>query len=270
MNRQANLPNRAPAPVCVLFASGLGVLFWLVTTPEQTTTGLAFLQWQAQTLGPMLIILGMHTLLQRYPMNPWIRLCTSGVIGATLFLPAALALDAWQEPETRSYGIALAAEAGGLLPPVLLSWLSINVPWLLGFQFRPLEFELSDSASVVTTDARAPAPIQTPPAFFKLLETAVQSEVVALKSELNYLQVHTLNGQALILYSLRDAIDELAASPTFGCGMQVHRSYWVNVHHIKSFKRHNRQGDIILTDGQRLPVSRRYVKALENRLNSNT
>ena len=81
-------------------------------------------------------------------------------------------------------------------------------------------------------------------------------ELRYLKAELQYVKVVTDQGRALVLLSLRDAVAQLPA----GLGLQPHRSYWVAWDAIRTFRSRGRQGELVLSDGTRDPVSRRNCR----------
>ena len=78
-----------------------------------------------------------------------------------------------------------------------------------------------------------------------------------IRSELHYIHLQTTEGKALVLYSLRDTAAALGER-----GFQPHRSYWVAYDAIRSFERKGRQGELVLVDGSRVPVSRRQLDAV--------
>ena len=85
-----------------------------------------------------------------------------------------------------------------------------------------------------------------------MLPRAYRGLPLVLKSELHYLQVVTDCGSGLILYNLSDAVEALPAET----GLLVHRSYWVAFDAIGALERRGRQGELILFNGERVPVSR--------------
>jgi hypothetical protein len=80
--------------------------------------------------------------------------------------------------------------------------------------------------------------------------------IMAVKSEDHYLRVHTDNGDALILYKLSGAIEELEALGY--AGLRVHRSYWVRREAIASVSAQGRQLVVNLNNGLTIPVSHTY------------
>lgn len=86
-----------------------------------------------------------------------------------------------------------------------------------------------------------------------------QAEILALSAEDHYLRVYTSAGETLILMRLYDAIGELDGIE----GSQVHRSWWVAKDAVADVVRGDGKVDLVLKDGLRAPVSRRYQKALK-------
>lgn len=79
------------------------------------------------------------------------------------------------------------------------------------------------------------------------------SDIVFLKAEGNYTEVHTRNGKHLTSNTLK-LVEDLLPPVSF---VRVHRSYVVNVAFIKSYDRHRQQSHITLESNQTIPVSRR-------------
>jgi hypothetical protein len=157
----------------------------------------------------------------------------------------------------------LLAEFVDLAPPVIVAWVAINAPWLLGFRVeryrqpqRHGEDRSGQNAASSPTERPVPADsVSQPdalPGFMALLPEDVRGEPIYLKSELHYLLVVTPRGKGLILYTLRDAMAELGDLR----GLHPHRSYWVNRDWITGFARSGREADLKLKDGTKIPVSR--------------
>lgn len=156
--------------------------------------------------------------------------------------------------------------------PILIFWLAINAPWLLGFRVElqnnqvkllPDRRKRHHSDQSFSRERSAPSSVDgvgqsqsesRPPDFFNLLPKAIHGDIVYLKAELHYLLVVTSSGRGLILYNLKDAIDQLDPSK----GMQTHRSWWLNFDYIDSVKKVGRQGKAIMTNGDPVLISRRY------------
>jgi len=256
----------------------LGLVFSLISNSQQEYYVMHILLWLSQTTGPIVILVYSHILLHKLSWfdrkSPWLKLFISGVVGSFLFSPFALGLDLlWGNdpfPETSQQlqGLWL-DEILGILPPISLSWVAINAPWLLGFGFiRPdyssipneqeaRNLSISVTNSVGTENKRTSVSDDVNQlTFVALLNPEIGTDIVYLKSELHYLKVVTTKGKMLILYNLRDAIDEMP----HGQGEQTHRSYWVNYSHITKMRLNGRQGVLLLTNDEEIPVSRNNIK----------
>lgn len=97
----------------------------------------------------------------------------------------------------------------------------------------------------------------------KVIEVSVRSwrealpkelgdDVMAVKSELQYLRVWTTRGAALVLGSLQEVEDEEGSA-----GMRVHRSWWVHARHVRTVRRRGEAAICELSDGREVPISRR-------------
>lgn len=83
-------------------------------------------------------------------------------------------------------------------------------------------------------------------------------EIVCVQAQDHYVEVTTPKGRAMVLMRLSDAVQDLEPIG----GMQVHRSWWVNLVHIVRMEKGPSGPDLILTSGERIPVGRSYRKAL--------
>lgn len=92
--------------------------------------------------------------------------------------------------------------------------------------------------------ARKPAAILT------MLPANVGTDVVYLKSEDHYIDVHTTAGSSLVKMRFSDAVADLGDR-----GIKVHRSYWVATSHVQRLVRNGKRTQIRLTGGHQVPVS---------------
>jgi hypothetical protein len=147
----------------------------------------------------------------------------------------------------------LADEIAGVLPPIMLVWLGINAPRVLRLDFSRAVPAAPHSPSTSTTvDTPAPAT-----GFLAQVPADLGRDIVYLMAELHYLRVVTTRGQCLVLYNLRDAIDELPA----GTGVQTHRSYWAALTHIQRMTTRGGKTALTLHGDHTIPVSRRRASA---------
>ncbi|MEO0362138.1 MAG: LytTR family DNA-binding domain-containing protein, partial [Pseudomonadota bacterium] len=177
----------------------------------------------------------------------------SGVVGAALFAPVAMGLDAAFGPfglEMEDEGplvMQLVDEFAALAPPVAILWLLINAPRLI----------MIEVAGAAEDEAPAPPPPadEDAAAFWERMPRRVGREVVAMTAELHYLRVFTTKGEALILFPISRA--EAALGPA---GMRVHRSHWAAFAHAAGVEMAGARAFCVVDAGGgrtlRLPVSR--------------
>ncbi len=260
MNGQFDIGDIKPTQYFLSIAVVLGLLFAFTSGDSDESALLGFLLWQLQTVVPMLLLIGSHSLLLKSTrlshLNPWLALLLSGLLGASLFTPIALAIDVYLEKDSSgaSFTGQLLGEWLSITPPIALSWIALNAPWVLGYRLekvneRPNTFTAENSKPVDSPNA----------AFMDLMPAEKRGEILFLKSELHYLQVVTDKGNSLILYNLGDAVSELPAES----GLSVHRSYWVAFDAVKALVRKGRQGELTLINGEAVPVSRNNLKRVE-------
>jgi hypothetical protein len=91
----------------------------------------------------------------------------------------------------------------------------------------------------------------------KLLPNRLGTDLVYIKSEDHYLEVHTTTGSSLIKMRFSDAVAELADH-----GMQVHRSYWVATKHVVRTGRNGKRTTLRLTGDHEVPVSVTYLRGV--------
>ena len=262
MSGHIDLGGVTPSRFFFPIAFVLGLLFAMISPDADKGWALVLLQWQLQTLLPMALLVGAHMLLENRAgfagLNSWLALGLSGLLGASLFAPLALAIDYWLEPgeQALSLGRELFAEWLAVAPPVVITWLALNAPWVLGFRLQRI-------VDAVPPDAQGD--VAALPEFINLLPEPLRARPLLLKAELHYLKVVTENGSGLVLYNLGDAIAALPGS----AGIAVHRSYWVAFDAVRALERRGRQGELILHGGERVPVSRNrlavVVEALAER-----
>lgn len=251
-------------------ASLLGTLFAFISTDDDSLGfALQWCVWQLQTLVPMALIVICHqslnALYARYSVTQWWALSVSGFLGALLFSPIALALDIViiGEPWPDSLWLEWLDEMLAVAPPVLLTWLAINAPWVLGYRLTSMpevqatasDIDVTDAVKA-TTDETATKEVIQPLSF---LNQQSVHELMYLEAELHYLKVVTTIGEDLVLYNLKDAVIALPDD----LGMQCHRSFWVSRRFVVRFVKHGRQGKLVLTNGEEVPVSRSNTPAIQ-------
>ena len=236
--------------------------------------GLRLLIWTVQIgiLVPTFIII--HIKLQKIQifdhLNDWYKILLSGLIGCFFFLPFDLAidyvtgLDDWSKFRnlSESYTIVI-NEIGSLFPTAILTWVAINAPRILNFNFSKIsaveQVKLMPSEQTPNYEKQFDSVSKNE--FLAKFSYKIGTDIICLMSELHYIRVVTLKGEMLILYNLKDAISEL---PVDLIGIQIHRSFWVNLKYIEKIIKKKLQNILILSNGKSVPVSRRRLSLVKN------
>lgn len=109
--------------------------------------------------------------------------------------------------------------------------------------------------------AVAEPPEETPddtPRLLQRLPEEVRGPVLRMAVGDHYVHVHTTRGHATLLMRFSDAIAEMDGAD----GLQVHRSHWVAASAVTGAEREAGKTVLILSDGQRIPVSRSHLDAV--------
>ncbi len=219
--------------------------------------------------------------------RPWLAVTLAGLAGSLLFAPVAFGLESLfgqQEDfdgrgveDLGRFGLAgeLLSEATEVAPAVTVTWIILQLPWLMRLDFRsraperlavgperePQAEPAAEAAPAVGEEPAAePEPVvesEPPSDFFATLPQALGRDVAALSSELHYLRVKTPRGNALVLYNLKDAVADLESRLD---GLQVHRSHWVASDHVRRMVRRGSGWACELSTGDLVPVSRRKAR----------
>ncbi|MEE4162739.1 MAG: LytTR family DNA-binding domain-containing protein [Woeseiaceae bacterium] len=262
-------------------AAGIALVMLFVLMKPEASFGLSFLErllfWSAHVgLG-----LGGIALISRLARPRWLNrlpllvvLLLLGVAGALLLAPAYLALEALfpaATPEVaddwldrfagRGLGAAVLVEFLEVIPVFVAAWFAVNLPLLLARETLsgngPGTPEGPGGGHTQTT--REPRDELARAAFLGQLPRAIGEDIVAISSDMHYLHVYTTLGKCMILGALRDAADALADA-----GMLVHRSHWVAHEHVTRLGRKDTHWYCEMSNGARIPVSRRNRKAVAN------
>jgi len=225
--------------------------------------------------------------------GPWPRLLLGGVLGSLAFAPLALGfervfpvpidgaadglLGRW---EAAGGVLALLAEWLQLAPSYLITWCLLNLvplaPALVGTEAPAPASAPVDAGPPIDADPAGdtaePGPTPSEPevpaadasageVFFSSLPVAIGRDLVRIDADLHYLQVRTARGRAAVLATIATAERALGE-----LGLRVHRSHWVSLRHVARLARTARGNVLILSDGSRVPVSRRRAAEVQARL----
>ncbi len=100
--------------------------------------------------------------------------------------------------------------------------------------------------------------------FFKRLPHKIGRDLISLQAQDHYILVVTSAGSEMVLMRLSDAIKKLGPHK----GIQIHRSWWVAEKHIVNVATENGKKHIYLTNGQKTPISRTYLKQVNSFFNA--
>lgn len=246
----------------------LALLFAMLDpNPAELSSAELLLLWLFQGVLPVFLLMLCQDYMGRIKYihhgSPWLKLVLSGILASGLFAGPALFIDIMfgLDPLYHNQAEWLLAwwqEMLAIAPPVTLGWLAANAPWLLGWQLT----RVSSNATLPEQQPAATSATENKAAFVAFLQQLPadkRGNLLYLKAELHYLLVVTDRGSSLILSSLKDAIGDLPP----GSGIQPHRSFWVPKTAIKTMTRQGRQGQLQLTDGSKIPVSRQQLPAVQ-------
>ena len=164
-----------------------------------------------------------------------------------------------EPPAAGATGQPLAADANGISRSVPVAAASGDGDDQAG------ELSAAPASEATAAEETAPGTRQLVPfrtdsqslELFKLLPDGLGTDLVFIKSEDHYLEVHTTAGSSLIKMRFSDAIAELGER-----GLKVHRSYWVAVRHVTRSVRTGKRTVLRLTGDHRVPVSMTHLRAV--------
>ena len=232
-------------------------LFWAL----QIVVGLTILQTILYLMSrvdskgrmPLWSLVAMSGLCGSVVLAPIYWLIGEGLMQQFMGFAETIDTDELRSVERTLGWAALVEEWLEISGPVIAGWALISWPRLQGL-LPPL---------VQKTNRSVDEPLVALSQELKVIEVSVRSwrealpkelgdDVMAVKSELQYLRVWTTRGTALVLGSLQEVEDEEGSA-----GMRVHRSWWVHARHVRTVGRRGEAAICELSDGREVPISRR-------------
>jgi hypothetical protein len=244
---------------------GLGVLYWLT----HIGFGLA-----AAVIGTQ--ALSAWPLSRRW--SPWLIVLMGGTLGAMAFTPFALGIEAlmpaaqavdpdddWLDRlEARGGGFAVIGEFLQVYPSYIAAWLLLQSPELMDSLKRRLPPAAVDEPApevpLAPEPSQAQAQAQCEPGLLTQLPRHL-GDTIAIRADLHYLHVTATQGEATVLGTMAAVDRELNDR-----GLRVHRSFWVATAHVRRMVKGPYGWTCELSDGSRVPVSRRRVSEVKQRL----
>ncbi len=205
---------------------------------------------------------------KRLPNSTLAAIIVTGCAGALLATPGYLALDALYaphivdldpDPPTGWLLLRLLEEAIELIPWFLATWVLINLPVLLPPPDSSIRMDDTVNDPPPDNKPLAVETKQTEHTFLLCLPGIIGTDVIAVASDLHYLNVWTVAGRTTLLGNLRDVVEELDE-----LGMQVHRSHWIANSHVRRVVGNASNAACIMSNELRVPVSRRRWKAVRD------
>ncbi len=90
--------------------------------------------------------------------------------------------------------------------------------------------------------------------FMRYTTLPSDARILAVEAEEHYIKVWSDAGTDMIRFRFKDAVNELGND----IGMQVHRSWWVNLEAVREVQRRGRSLELTLNDSLNVPVSQSY------------
>ncbi len=173
----------------------------------------------------------------------WIGVVVGALMAALPGTGVVLALEAWLDEPMK-----MATELAYVYASVALIHMVIGY---LGAEFARRGSFFPGIAASETAQVSAQ--------FLKRLSPALGDQLLHLRMRDHYVEAHTELGSELVLMRFTDALEEVNRLE----GMRVHRSHWVASDAIARVVREGGRTFVELNNGERVPVSRTYRRAVE-------
>ena len=262
------------------YLGGTGLALWALVMALTPDPGFMApwpwmaLFWALQIGAGLTILQTMLYLMSRFDskgrMPLWSLVAMSGLCGSVVLAPIYWLIGEGLMQQVLGFGETLDAEELrsveptfgwavlveewlNMSGPVMAAWALISWPRLQGL-LPPLVQNINRSVDEpLVALSQEPKVVEASIRNWRAsLPTELGDDVIAVKSELQYLRVWTTRGAALVLGSLQEVEDEEGSA-----GMRVHRSWWVHARHVRTVGRRGEAAICELSDGREVPISRR-------------
>lgn len=268
----------APIKTSLLVMGGVISVFCTLVEPE-VSAGLSLLPrfafWVSHVGVALLGILLASLILSRYwphrQLSLFVTIGLTGMLGVLLATPALLLLEEFFPEESdqewldifgqRGWWQALLAEYLQVLPKLLPTWYLVNLPLLFNKPVLHLLPEDAEPDTPPDDQAEHEEELrQRRERLYAKLPEVIGRDIVAISSDLHYLNVHTVLGKFLVLGSLKHCVEAFDDE-----GVLVHRSNWVAKRHVVKVRTSGDEAYCLMSNGLKVPISRskrKEVKAL--------
>jgi hypothetical protein len=210
-------------------------------------------------------------------------LSLAGLFASIVLAPVSLVSDQWllargidTDDEflfTKEYGLSgipegLIEEWTNVVGPALLVAVMLGLPSWWARREVAREPTLAPPTSAPTTspsDDFTPDTSNKDRSCLQRLPAALGTDLIAARSELQYVRIYTTKGDALILGALKDVAEQRQSD-----GQIVHRSWWVSHQYVRMLRRRGTRYVLILVNGLEVPVSRRRQQAMIRQFGAST
>ena len=171
---------------------------------------------------------------------------------------------------TSSLGYSSHSSSGELLlRTVFCVALILVFPFLLSFMYATIQDKKEEirllQLNVAEKDVRPDIPMVNLYDHNGALKiSAAQDDIFYIMSQDNYVSIYYLTGDTMNNYLLRCSTVQVEESLKGTSIIRCHRSYLVNLNHVKMLRHSSGKAVIVLSDntGTEIPVSRKYYKEL--------
>ena len=208
-------------------------------------------RWRATARWPDLALLATAALLASLVLAP-----VSFAIDQAL-LARGVSSDDDPLPRPSQWPLGILGEWVQVVGPVVLVALLLGLPgWWSRRRAAPPE-PVAAAAPVAPLESVVAEGVGS---CLQRLPPALGTEIIAARSELQYVRIYTTRGDALVLGALKDIAEQRAAE-----GQITHRTWWVADRHVRTLRRRGARYVLTLSNGLEVPVSRRRQPVLLQR-----
>lgn len=250
------------------------------TGPEWSVIG-AYVYWIARIGMAYLIVIGAYAALGQIMTGRSSPVAHAGLACALAFPPFVMSVTTMDlligdlallrtDPNVLLNRIGI--EAASLIDNHIIISAVLLTPYLIALRTRgrhavtppPLRVQQTasdDGESIDLIDIAAEPEDLELPGLLLACQPPVRGDILAAEAQEHYVKIKATGQGGMALYRFGDAVRELGRYQ----GMQVHRSHWVSDEAVAAVVGKRGSLKIELTDGEVIPVSRRYELEVEAR-----
>ena len=247
-----------------LFASLAGGCLVLVLEPDHSA-GLpllsAFGLWSTHIFFALALFVLSLALLLRLGLPGPLPAAAALLLLPVIFAPVSLLLDlGFGNPDEELASAAGLATAylSEVLAVVPVTFAAALVMSFVLYRAAALRAARADVSGPRRTRDRAPVLR----GLFAGMPPALGDDIIRLHAQDHYVELVTAEGSCLLSERFSDCVERVQAVP----GLQCHRSHWISLRHVTGLAPAGSAYRCTLSNGDRVPVSRRRYAELKGRL----